>query len=142
MRHSIILLISVLFAMQTVSGQDTSCNQTVLGKVWFKKNSYKLNNPAKNTLDSMVAIIQNRPNCTVAVSGSMADFCDKCGVLSWDRQKSVISYLMEKGVEEKRMSFFTELTGNTNYLTFTFSSDPPINNTIGHPGLRKRKKGE
>lgn len=126
-------LVSTVCATQISWGQDTTCNRQEFAKIDFKKNSSKLTASGKDKLDSLVAIINTQPTCVVLVTSFSADFCDKCGALSWDRQNAVISHLLKKGIEEDRLTSNTQLTGNTDFVTLTFSSWPLINKSVAHP---------
>jgi hypothetical protein len=130
-------VISAVCITPVLLGQDTTCRQQDFGKIDFKKNSSKLTTTGKYKLDSLVAIINSQPGCIVLTSSFSADFCDKCGALSWDRQNEIVSYLARKGVGENRLTSYTQLTGNTDFVTLTFSSWSVVNQLVNHPNLKQ-----
>ena len=130
-----------ILASLTLTGQDTICKGQDLGKVEFKRNSAKLTATAKAKLDSLIVVINSQITCEVLATSYSADLCDKCGALSWDRQSTVISYLMKKGVAAKRLRSFTRLEGNADFVTLTFTSWPLTDQLPPHPNLRRKNPG-
>lgn len=121
--RAIIFLIAVLAGLN-LPGQDTLCKNKDLGKVEFKKNSAKLTTSAKKKLNSLITVINSQSNCEVLATSYSADLCDKCSALSWERQNSVISYLMKHDVAAKRLRSFTRLGANEDFVTLTLTSWP------------------
>ena len=113
-------------------GQDTTCKNQELGKVEFKKNSAKLTTTARAKIRSMIAVINSQSTCEVLAAAYSADFCDKCGALSLDRQNAVINYLIKKGISENRVRSITVLEGNLDFLTLTLSSWPLTDQSAPH----------
>jgi hypothetical protein len=133
------IFIASVFTTLTSSGQDTTCISKNLGKVQFKKNSAKLTVTAKSKLDSMVKIINGQTICDLLLVNHYPDLCDACGALAWDRQKSVIHYLIKKGVAEKRLRFVNYFEGNTDFIELTFTSKHSTKEPRSHPNLKREK---
>ena len=139
-RFKTLLLISLLSTTSVVSGQDTTCWDHELGKIEFKKNSAKLTLTAKAKLDSLIVVILNKHNCVVLTTSYSADLCDKCGVLSWDRQNTITNYLKRKGISENRLGSLTQLDGNLDYVILSFTTQPSTLQSAPHPNSKGRKK--
>ncbi len=127
------MFITVVVSSFSLKGQDTLCKQQDLGKIEFKKNSSKLTANAKLKLDSVSSMIKRQQTCDILVTCYSADYCDKCGVLSWDRQKAVIKYLIKNGIAEKKLKTLTVLEGSADFLTLTLSSWPLPDQPAQHP---------
>jgi hypothetical protein len=141
MRLRTFILIAAVFTSSTLMGQDTTCKDQELGKIEFKKNSAKLTVIAKAKLDSLIFVINSQLTCEVVATSYFADFCDKCGALSWNRQNTIISYLMKKGIAEKRLRSNT-LGGNANIVILTFASWPLPDSLAPHPNLRHKNSDD
>ena len=116
MRLSAFILIVAFFASFISRGQDTTCKDKDLGKVEFERNSSILTAKARVKLDSLIVLIKSKPNCAVLAISSSADFCDKCGALSWDRQCAVINYLAKNGISKNRLISYARLEGNLDFV--------------------------
>ena len=133
-----ILIILISSCSIVFSQQSKECNDVELGNVEFNKKSAKLNSKAKKKLDSLVPLINQQPDCVVLATSSYADFCDKCGALSWDRAEAVLNYLAQKGVLKDRLRFTAKIEGNLNFVSLTISSWKVTDEAPPHPSQRKK----
>jgi hypothetical protein len=136
MLHKFLFLAILICGVLASMGQDTTCIPQDLGKIYFKKRSSKLTTQERNKLDTLISLINSRPECVVLTSSYSADLCKKCGALAWDRQNAIIRYLLRKGVDEYRLTSHSHLTGNADFVMLTFSNWTLINRLALHPGLK------
>ena len=135
------LQILILFTCISAYGQEISNTSDIeVGTIWFKGKSTRLSNSAKHVLDSLILIIKNKPQLNVLATSYSKDFCDHCGVRSWDRSAAVFSYLVKHGIPEGKMSFINHQDGELNKVTLSFTTSSKINKTTPHPNLRKLKQ--
>jgi hypothetical protein len=135
------IFIASILASLASSAQDSTCISKNLGKVQFNKNSAKLTITAKAKLDSIVKIINVQTFCDVLLVDQYPDLCDACGALAWDRQKSVILYLIKNGVSEKRFRFVNYMGRNTDFIELTFTSiHSTTDQSSPHPNLKRKNR--
>lgn len=137
MRQKFFILIMLVCHGVALLGQDTTCIPQDLGKVYFDSKSSKLSQHEKRKLDTLISLINSKPNCVVLASSYSADLCEKCDALSWDRQNVIMGYLLSKGIDEYRLTSHTHLTGNSDFVLLTLSNWTLINRLVAHPGLKQ-----
>lgn len=108
--------------MDSTFGQEPTCNNQEIGRIEFTKGSSKLTLTSKVKLDSLIDKIITNTSCEILIMNSYADLCGKCGALSWDRIKSVFTYLVKKGINPNRLKNFSKLDGNLDFVSLTFTS--------------------
>ncbi len=138
-QKSFLLIVTLIWDLSLL-GQDTTCSNQELGKIEFKKGSSKLTANTKAKLDSLINILNSNTSCEILATSSFADFCDKCGALSWDRTKSVFDYLVHKGIKGDRLRSLSKLEGNLDFISLTFTSMPLTDQVPPHPNLRGKKQ--
>ena len=139
MSTRLVFLISAVCIASTSMSQDTTCNSREFGRVGFKINSSTLTAVQRTKLDTLLTTIKSHPTCLIFARGYSADMCGKCGGMSLHRLKTVISYLMKKGVDANRILCDTELTGNTDFVTLAFMEGPLVNPSEPPPRLKRSK---
>jgi hypothetical protein len=127
-----IFLIAVLFCF-TSTGQDSLCVDPESGKIEFKRNSATLTAAARLKLDSLIVYINNQITSEVLITSQLKDFCDKCGVLSWNRTNAVIHYLIKKGIPEERLRPYSWIGGAVDYITLKLTALPLTSPSSPHP---------
>lgn len=132
-----IFLIAILFCF-TSNAQDSLCIDHELGKIEFGKNSAALTAAAKLKLDSLIIYINNQVTCEVLITSQFKDFCDKCGVLSWNRTKAVIHYLIKKGISEERFRTYSWIGRPVDYITLKLTTLPLTNPSLPHPNVKRK----
>ncbi len=130
----------LLYFLPSVSfGQENKHIPDIkLGTVWFKDKSTRLTLNAKLTLDSFIRQIQKDTTLSVQVISFNKDFCDKCGVRSWKRATTVLTYLAKHGVSNKRLTFTNRLEGELNKVDLFLTSLKPDN--MPAPIIKRQKK--
>ena len=79
----------------------------ILKNIFFDINKYELANESQVELDQVVQLMKDNPNVKIEISGHT----DNVGKpadnikLSTNRAKSVVTYLTEKGIDPKRLSY-------------------------------------
>ncbi|MBS1669798.1 MAG: PD40 domain-containing protein [Bacteroidetes bacterium] len=79
----------------------------ILKNIFFDINKYELESESQVELDQVVQLMKDNPNIKIEISGHT----DNVGKpadnikLSTNRAKSVVTYLTEKGVDPKRLSY-------------------------------------
>lgn len=132
-----IFLIVILFCF-TSNGQDSSCVDHELGKIEFGKNSAALTAAAELKLDSLIVYINNQITCEVLITSQFKDFCDKCGVLSWNRTKAVIHYLIKKGIPEDRFRSNSSIGATIDYVTLKLTTLPLTNHSSPRSNIKRK----
>ena len=84
--------------------EPDSCAKITLQDVHFKKSKVFLDEPAKLSLDSTIDKLQQYPGCRIKVI-SCGNASEEGQQISWDKTVSVIDYLIEKGINKKRIIF-------------------------------------
>lgn len=130
-------LIAILFCV-TSNGQDSLCLDHELGKIQFRKNSTTLTAAAKLKLDSLIVYINNQATCKVLITSQFKDFCDKCGVLSWNRTKAVIHYLIKKGIPEDRFRSNSSIGATIDHLTLKLTALPLTNHSSPRSNIKRK----
>lgn len=89
------------------TGRETELNRVyVLENIQFEFNSYALRSISYFDLDRVVRYMENNPGISVRLSGHTDDVGDEEYnlALSADRAKSVGTYLIENGIDRRRIS--------------------------------------
>jgi len=117
---------------------DNLTAENVLQNVFFDVDSYQLRPKSYIELDLLVAHLNNHQNLVIELQGhtdAQGD-ADHNMTLSTNRAKSVMDYLISKGIQESRLSFkgygetkpsfSTDASGKSAELTETYINSLPI----------------
>ena len=75
--------------------------------LYFKADSAKISTEAYPVLDEIYIFLKNNPDISIEVGGHTNNRCETvfCDDLSEDRAKAVTDYLIEKGIQKRRLLF-------------------------------------
>ena len=79
----------------------------VLKNIFFETGKFELQNESKSELDKLVGLLNDNPNLKIQIDGHT----DNVGQekdnlqLSNNRAKSVVGYLLSKGINQQRLSY-------------------------------------
>ncbi|PKP22030.1 MAG: hypothetical protein CVU05_05495 [Bacteroidetes bacterium HGW-Bacteroidetes-21] len=102
----------------------------VLKNVFFKTDSYELDDKSINELNKLVALLKNNPGVKVEIGGhtdNQGSF-EHNKTLSQNRAKSVYDYIVKNGINAKRMT----------YAGYSFSKPIATNDTEEGRALNRR----
>lgn|GEM_PF-3209494 len=136
-RFTLSLLTGILFPSLQVSAQ---CNVRSLPAVSFQPNSRHLDRPAKRLLDSVAAILDANPGCTLQAIGHYLGCDPRAGALDWDHTGKVIRYLVDrKGIDPKRVRFSYGSDGSVDSIGLRIGPPDPSSTQVSapHPNFRK-----
>ena len=136
MQIRISYLIVFCLASAVAFGQD-SLNQHY--SIKFSNQQSDLSKQAKLTLDSVALVMKNQPTFYCLLVKYCQTENTKENIATWDRASKTITYLIMKGVDQKRF-YFNYGTGNANcniidLLFTTERADQPL----PHPEPPRKK---
>jgi outer membrane protein OmpA-like peptidoglycan-associated protein len=78
-----------------------------MDKVYFKTDSYDITQPSFPTLDGLYQFLHTYRDIAIEVGGHTNSNCDHtyCDQLSEARAKSVVDYLIKKGIDTNRLTY-------------------------------------
>lgn len=106
--------------------------KTVLSNVFFETDSYSLKSESRYELDKVIRFLESNPEIIIEIGGHT----DKTGtreynlVLSENRAKSVVNYLIANGIEAKALNYKG------------YGSDQPVDENATEEGRAKNRRTE
>jgi outer membrane protein OmpA-like peptidoglycan-associated protein len=82
-------------------------NKVILKNIFFETGSFALQDKSASELEKLLSLLKNNPQLKVEIGGHTDNVGDKQKnlVLSENRAKSVLDYLVKAGIESSRLSF-------------------------------------
>lgn len=79
----------------------------VLKNIFFETGKFELQNESKSELDKLVALLNDNPNLKIQIDGHTDNVGQQKDnlALSNNRAKSVVGYLLSKGINQQRLSY-------------------------------------
>lgn len=79
----------------------------ILKNIFFETGKFDLQNESKSELDKLVALLNDNPNLKIQIDGHTDNVGQQKDnlALSNNRAKSVVGYLLSKGINQQRLSY-------------------------------------